>query len=285
MESPIEIRCLAPADLPAADKLRAAAGWNQTLADWQRMVALDPAGCFVATAAGEVVGTATTASYGLDLAWIGMVLVDPSRRNRGIGRRLLLHCLEYLRAQGVRCIKLDATPAGQALYEKLGFEVEWPLARWMRPGSRGGATQPDDISIAAEHDVAAIEQLDGEVIGVVRRDLLRGLWEYSLGAVASRRADGDLDGFGFRRDGVDADYIGPIVARTERTGRAIVAHLLGPTRRPVFWDIPEPCGGAVTLATELGFTRQRPLVRMHLGADVHSGDPHLLWAISDPATG
>lgn len=284
MESPIETRCLHASDFAVADKLRAAAGWNQTLADWRRMVVLDPAGCFVALDEGKVVGTATTTSYGLELAWIGMVLVDPARRNRGIGRRLLLHCLEYLRAKGVRCIKLDATPAGQILYEKLGFQVEWPLARWMAAMHADVSAGSEGVAMAEAPDVDAIEQLDREAIGVARPELLRALRDDARHTAVHRRGD-EIDGFGFLRSGINADYIGPIVAQTDSAGRAIVGDLLGATQRPVYWDIPDQCAAATAFATELGFAQQRPLLRMFLGTNDQPGRPELLWAISDPATG
>jgi ribosomal protein S18 acetylase RimI-like enzyme len=285
MDPKIEIRCLVPGDISSADRLRGAAGWNQTLDDWRRMVALDPAGCFVATEDGEVAGTATTTSYGVDVAWIGMVLVDPARRNRGIGRRLLLHCIEYLRAKGVRCIKLDATPAGQILYEKLGFEVEWPLARWVRDATASFVPFISDLSPGATHGLDAVVKLDREAMGVARPELMRGLWQGARKAVVSRKADGSVDGFGMLRGGVKADYLGPMVACDETAGRTIAGQLLAATRRDVYWDIPARCAPAVALVKELGFSRQRSLVRMHLGANERPGEPSLLWGISDPATG
>ena len=75
-------------------------------------------------------GTATTTFYAPELAWIGMVLVHPDYRRRGIARALLARCIEYLRGRGARCIKLDATPLGKQVYDELGFKDEWTLTRW-----------------------------------------------------------------------------------------------------------------------------------------------------------
>jgi len=38
--------------------------------------------------------------------------------------------LDYLRGVGVATIKLDATPAGRPLYERLGFKEESLVERW-----------------------------------------------------------------------------------------------------------------------------------------------------------
>jgi len=83
------LRCLCPGDLRTADQLRADLGWNQTILDWQRLLALSPEGCVVAEQNGRIVGTCTTVSYGNALAWIGMMMVDPAGRGQGIGDSLL----------------------------------------------------------------------------------------------------------------------------------------------------------------------------------------------------
>jgi len=140
----IRLRLLTARDLPFADAVRAAAGWNQTLDDWRRFLALEPEGCFLAEWEGKPAGTATTLIHGPELAWIGMVLVHPDSRRRGIGQALLRHCLEHLRQRGVGCIKLDATPLGQPVYERLGFRSEWTLARWERASAPAVADAPHE---------------------------------------------------------------------------------------------------------------------------------------------
>ncbi len=129
----VQIRRMTREDLSFADAVRSAAGWNQTLEDWRRFLDLEPGGCFVAECQGVPAGTATTLIHGPNLAWIGMVLVQPEFRRQGIGRALLLRCIDHLREHGIRCIKLDATPLGRPVYERLGFQAEWSLSRWERP--------------------------------------------------------------------------------------------------------------------------------------------------------
>ena len=77
MTPTVHIRVLGPADVSFADSLRELAGWNQTLADWHRFLAMEPAGCFLAEWEEKPAGTATTLCYGTDVAWIWMVLVQP----------------------------------------------------------------------------------------------------------------------------------------------------------------------------------------------------------------
>src|SRR5687768_10330031 len=107
---PFTVRPLTWADIPHADELRALAGWNQTIADWERILSLDPAGSFAAEAEGRLLGTTTTVLHEGGVAWIGMVLVHPGCRKGGIGTALLRSALTRLEGLGAACVKLDATP-------------------------------------------------------------------------------------------------------------------------------------------------------------------------------
>ena len=94
----IAVRLLEEADIPAALRLKELARWNQTEKDWRCLLRLEPNGCFCATSAGRIIATTTTISYGRQLAWIGMVLVDPEYRRCGIATRLMHVALDYLRS-------------------------------------------------------------------------------------------------------------------------------------------------------------------------------------------
>src|SRR5689334_3850434 len=97
-----DIRLMTEADVPRADELRRIVGWNQRPGDWRRILTLEPRGCFVATAGGELIGTVTTTAYGTTLAWIGMMLVHPEHRRKGLATQLMNRALEYLKG---RCVK------------------------------------------------------------------------------------------------------------------------------------------------------------------------------------
>ena len=126
----MEIRRLTTDDMAAILRLCDLAGWNQTPRDIDRLLALEPEGCFAACIDGQVVGTTTTTTYGTELAWIGMVLVDPEYRRRGIATALMRTALNYLNRRKVRTVKLDATAAGQPIYKAFGFQPESLLERW-----------------------------------------------------------------------------------------------------------------------------------------------------------
>jgi len=298
----LRLRKLTAADLPFADTVRELAGWNQTLDDWQRFLAAEPEGCFLAEWNGWPAGTATTTIYSADLAWIGMVLVHPDYRRRGIGRALLQHCIDYLRSRGIRCIKLDATPAGKLVYDGLGFSSEWTLKRWAGRTPIGSAGQPDtgsaDAPVGARFcrhpglrtwqagDLAVLEELEKTAFGVPRRSLLSALASQSKIALVLETGPGRISGFGFARPGSKALYLGPVVADCASAGLALLRAVIA--RHPgqlTFWDIPDLNQPSVSLAENLGFTVQRPLIRMFLGDNAAPGDPSRQFALAGPEVG
>jgi len=283
----IRLRRLTLADLPFADSVRALAGWNQTLADWERFLAMAPEGCFLAEWNGMPAGTATTTIYGPALAWIGMVLVHPDFRRRGIGRALLEHCITHLLERGVRAIKLDATPAGKLVYDGLGFRSEWTLQRWAgRPmAARIGVTAPK-IRSWRPNDATQIEVLDAKAFGVSRRSLQAELARQSREALVMESETGVITGFGLTRAGSQALYLGPVVAESDSAGLALVeALLLHNPGQTVYWDIPESNQAAVGWAQHHGFAAQRPLIRMFLGENALPGKVGCVFALAGPEVG
>lgn len=285
MNASLRIRLLAREDLPFADSLRALAGWNQTVADWERFLATGPDGCFFAEWNGVPAGTATTIIYSEALAWIGMVLVHPNFRRRGIGRALLERCIEHLRSRGVRCIKLDATPLGKKVYDDLGFQDEWTLTRWERAAVHETCLEPSS-SIRSCRDVDVIELLDASTFGTSRRKVLEPLMRQARSALVSETESGQVDGYGLLREGSAASYLGPVAAESYDAAIRLVNTLLpGAVGRNVYWDIPDENMSASAQARELGFTPQRTLTRMYLGENATPGDPQRQFAIAGPEAG
>jgi len=285
MATSLRLRLLTREDLPFADSVRALAGWNQTIADWERFLATEPDGCFFAEWNGAPAGTATTIVYSPALAWIGMVLVHPDHRRRGIGRALLERCIEHLRERGVRCIKLDATPAGKQVYDGFGFKDEWTLTRWEHAAAQWPKAEVTS-GIRDCRDVDTAEPLDAAAFGVSRRRMLELLMKQSRCALVCETDAGKVTGYGLLREGSSALYLGPAVAASPDVAVRLVNGLLARAGdRKIYCDIPDQNAAAVGLARESGFTPQRTLTRMHLGEDTARGDSLQQFAIAGPELG
>jgi GNAT superfamily N-acetyltransferase len=284
----IEVRLMTEADLAAADELRRLAGWNQKPRDWQRLLTLEPRGCFVALRNGAVVGTVTTTVYGTDLAWIGMMLVHPEHRRTGIASRLMNRALEFLQQRQVNCVRLDATPIGQPVYEKLGFISEWRLQRWQRVGDStelAAKSQRKHTRRLEERDWRFVEPIDAAAIGAPRPELLRRLGQESRRALVWP-VTGEVLGFGFLRPGADSDYLGPLVCSVVDAFDRLLPDLLNAAvHSSLTWDIPDHNEAAKAAAHRFGFKPVRPLMRMRLGRPAEPLQPHTLFGIADPAVG
>src|SRR5712692_610622 len=161
------------ADIPFGMRLKDQERWNQTEADWQRYLDLEPNGCFLAELDGAPAGTTTTCTFG-PVGWIAMVLVDARLRGRGLGSNLMRHALQFLDEQGVRTARLDATPLGQPVYEKLGFLPDYALVRF--EGVLPARDPVPPVESIRPEDLDRICELDQSITRTDRRKLLTRLY-------------------------------------------------------------------------------------------------------------
>ncbi|HEV8037669.1 MAG TPA: GNAT family N-acetyltransferase [Bryobacteraceae bacterium] len=253
------MRLLGQQDIAVAAELSADAGWNQTPDDWRMLLQLNPENCFGIDADGQLVSTATLICYGVQLAWIGMVLTNRNYRRRGFARSLLLHAIQRADELGVESLKLDATDQGQPLYESLGFRAEQPVERWWRPGGPSGAG-PSPANLP-NHDIQAY--------ATDRSQLLLALTQRS-------KVQAGPDGFCLSRPGRRANYIGPCISRSPDFARHSI-HVCASEES--YWDLLPQNQSALALATELGFQPQRKLIRMVRGRDLR-GREDWIYAIA-----
>jgi GNAT superfamily N-acetyltransferase len=269
------------ADVPLGMRLKQQAGWNQLAEDWHRALDLGPGGCFVAELDGSPVGTTTTCVFG-QVAWIAMVLVDAAVRNRGVGKALLLHALSYLDGRGIPSVRLDATPMGQPLYEKLGFVAEYPLARYDGIARASGPPVPE-VTPGSDRG-ADIHALDRSIVQIDRSKLLLRLFAERPEALRVVIRNGKLTGFSTMRLGSNAVQLGPCLA-TDEAGPLLLTdawqRLAG---QRVFIDIPQGNRASVQWAEARGLVVQRPLVRMCRGP-APAEDFTRIWASFGPEKG
>ena len=274
------IQPMTPEHLAGADELRRLAGWNQTMEDWRWLLSLEPKGCFVAVQDGRVIGTVTTTGYEKALGWIGMMLVHTDYQRRGVATQLMQRAVDSLRNRGIARIKLDATPAGRPVYERLGFTVECTLTRYKGPRGNGEIIDARDL---VESDWAEIDRIDAEAFGVSRLRLLRSVAQRARAALVYPQ-EGAIRAWGVFRAGASVDYLGPVVGR--ENGSSLVAALLQRARsEEVIWDVPDTNTAAKAIADELGFVPLRSLARMRLGGNTIAGNLQHQFAIADPAVG
>ena len=265
------LRPMRPSDLPRGLALCRANGWNQLPGDWEQLLAMGGAGCLVAEVDGEVAGTLTSVVYQRRFAWIGMVLVEPALRGRGIGTALMHRALDEL---GDVEARLDATPQGEPLYARLGFAEESRLCRMTREalgpqggtgGDPGGAVPPR-VRPMEDPDLDAVFARDVAAFGADRADLLR--WAFRQAPQLARVVEGEsgLRGYCFGRPGYRWSQVGPVVADGVEAALQLAAACVSASgAEPLVIDSAVAVPGWTEGLGALGFVAQRPFVRMRRG--------------------
>jgi GNAT superfamily N-acetyltransferase len=268
-------------DLDGALALSDAAGWNQTADDWALFITRGQVlGCRAPD--GSLVATAGALPYEGAAGWISMVLVARAWQHRGLATLLLQRCIQFLRAAGMVPV-LDATPAGEAVYRRLGFERGLQLARWeaeLAPG--GGLAALPGVRRTQASDTATLVQLDGAANGVSRGFLL-GSFLARAGSRAWLSDDGQ--GFVIVRQGRRAAQLGPLVATSATQAVSLLATALAGLSGRVFIDALSRWPVITQWLQAHGFGLQRWFVRMALGNPPVLHASERLFALAGPEFG
>jgi len=254
-------------DLEGALRLSTQSGWNQTPADWVRLLRLSPAGCFAGRLDGTLVATSTLASYGNRVHWVGMVLVDEACRGKGFGGVMLARTLEHGRSLG-GTVGLDATDLGRPVYLKQGFVDVAPIDRWS--GVLRGGGDDRDIAMITRSAFDEIVKLDRESCGEDRSEFFLQLMnEPGVFGVAAYGTE--LRGFAFLRPGRTCGHVGPVVAADGAVTLNLLTRLsrlaegapvlIDALRTPVNGNLLETCGlKVVRKLTRMTLDRANPVL-------------------------
>jgi GNAT superfamily N-acetyltransferase len=299
---------LGPGDVAGGLALSDAAGWNQSADDWSFFIAAGAA-FGMRHDRSTLVATAAALPYDAATGWISMVLVAAAQRHRGIASQLVDACVASLRDSG-RTPVLDATPAGAAVYAKIGFAAGFAFERWEgrvarhelgnagdeaardergnagevarhERGSVGAQNEARSI-VAAAPDAEILIDLDRRAGGVDRTPLWRAfLARPETRAWLAPRGDG----FALRRAGRRATQIGPVVATDAAIAIDLVGAALADVAGPVFIDVPVDCTEVASELARRGFMRQRSFVRMALGDARAAAARDAVFALAGPEFG
>ena len=151
------------AELAMVLKWAAVEGWNPGTDDAAVFFGTDPKGFFVAEdTSGEVLAAISVVNHSDDFAFLGLYIVRPEHRGKGIGFALWQHALEHA---GDRTVGLDGVEAQQQNYKKSGFAHAGGTTRFT--GLIEG-TADADIRLASPGDVSWMVEAEAAASGVVK---------------------------------------------------------------------------------------------------------------------
>lgn len=259
------IRCMENKDVPQSVALTGLMDWGLTEEDFAFNIGLEPGGCFVAvTEREQVVGVITSVAYG-KIGWVGNVIVQPQRRDSGIGVALVNHALDHLTKRGVVTTGLYGYRNVVHFYEKLGFKASRPFF-WMscKTVSWRGEAAPS----AEPRDIQTIVELDKRCFGAPRQRLLRSLLTSPAAVTRVILDQGRLISFVMASKFEETVEIGPwaSIQGREKEGlqlfkslgeelSGLQAHVGVPSDRPDLIDF----------LSDLGFAEEFPVIRMYHG--------------------
>ena len=108
--------------------------WNDPRRDIARKMAVQPELFLVGAIEGRLVAT-VMAGYEGHRGWLNYLAVAPDCQRRGLGREIVEHAIEKLRALGCPKVNLQVRASNAeviAFYESLGFKVDDVVSLGMR---------------------------------------------------------------------------------------------------------------------------------------------------------
>lgn len=275
------LRPMTAADVPQVGEMFAKIGWDHSSLQREANIAWAGEGSFCLEDLDHVVGTANVICYDTDLAWVGMVVVDPAYQRRGLARRLMVASMDYCHVKNIKTVMLDASELGYGLYESMGYQSLYKIESWT--GIPQTLTVPQHIRPMTIDDLPAVAALDARFFGLPRLHILQ--WLQQFGGWVDEQ-NGVVTGYIFAHAG-HSGRIGPWYHPDAEGADALlqsaIASFDGQTS--VRLDIPAPNEQARSLAAKYGLSSKRGCTRMIWGETPAPGNMTCQYAIVGFATG
>ncbi|AOI60159.1 GNAT family N-acetyltransferase [Burkholderia diffusa] len=252
------VRTMSASEVAMSVEWAAAEGWNPGWHDAHCFRKADPAGFFVGLWRGEPVACLAAVAYDEHFGFIGLYIVKPEFRGKGLGMRIWQHGMRYL---GERNIGLDGVVAQQANYGKSGFRLAYRNIRYEGRVSGIGCAH---VAEAADVPFEQLLAYDRQCFPVARERFV-SVWIAQPDAVALATIDASrVAGYGVVRRCRAGCKIGPLFADDAdvATGlfRALASRMPG---EAIVLDVPETNLAAVALAERHGMSSVFETARMY----------------------
>lgn len=281
-----KLRRLYLPDVKKAMVLSRHENWNQTEKDWTFLIENAQHACIGAFDDDRLIGTVTVLNYD-HVSWIGMMLVDKSYRGRGLSKMLLSNVIKDIGPDSF--IKLDATPAGQKVYVKFGFQIAYEVHRMTASKvslKTLNYSQNNSIRPILNSDISNVCTFDERAFGDNRKGLMEFLFMNNQKKSFIFEKNGEIEGFVLGREGSNYYHIGPLMASSAEIAKALMFEVLQALKsQPVLLDVTGDKKEILHWLEDRGFKKQRGFIRMYQNENLASGLIPRHYLIAGPEYG
>ena len=248
-------------ELGAILEWAAGEGWNPGVDDAPAFFAADPDGFFVVEdELGTPIAAISVVNHTPEFAFLGLYIVKPDLRGRGIGLGLWNHALQHA---GNRTIGLDGVPDQQENYRASGFQHAGGTTRFV---GKAQAQKHPSIRPAEPSDIAELIRMEGKASGVEKPAYLQAWFEGSPTRNTLICKDREIiRGFCTFRACQTDQKVGPLVAEDATVAEILIAHAAALSNEPLTLDIPETATELTALCQRLGLEPGFKTARMYRG--------------------
>jgi GNAT superfamily N-acetyltransferase len=275
-------------DIDFAYKLNVMEQWDDTKNGIKRMFNGEPNGCFIAEIKSEPVGHVFSISYGR-LGWIGLLIVKPEYRRRGIGTLLTERAMDYLLSCKVETIKLEAVAAIADLYRRLGFVDEYDSLRFVGASRKITLLSSYCVNCLKKEEITQLAEFDAEYFGANRAKVLNRLYQDNPRFCFVSRKGSKIAGYIMFRKTKSGYKIGPWMCNPEnpQAARELLMECMEAIGHNVKLYVGVPAANEVALEIlqDFDFGQYSKSVRMYFGEKLETERVDGVFAIGGPEKG
>ncbi|MCC2252260.1 MAG: GNAT family N-acetyltransferase [Bacillota bacterium] len=251
----INLVALEELDIPGLIALSAAVGWDY---DKHEIRTVMSSGKVYGhkNMEGKIVSSAAIIPYGSSLASIGMVIVHPDYRGKGLGRKVTQKCLDSVSDETT--VMLIATDEGKPMYESMGFcsidcVYKYLCDSYLSIEQNNNLDM--EITPIHEENLPQIVRLDKNAFGEERKTFLIHRIKQAKEALVVKDSDGMIIGFALSVLGPINLILGPIVAPNAHIASLLIDKLANNHQGRLRIDIPSGNEAFMSHLEKCGFTK------------------------------
>lgn len=241
-------------------------GWNSGTNDADAFYKADPDGFYGFFLNDEMIAGGSIVSYDGLMGFMGLFIVKPEYRNKGIGEKLWYKRRNMLlsRIHKNAAIGMDGVPDMQAFYQRGGFEIAFKDERYERKGAP--FKNNPNISPIKESDLANIISYDTPCFGVARSQFLFS-WLFMPESKTFKYVEnGELKGYAMIRKATTGYKVCPLFADNRIIAEALYEACLNAAGDElVYIDIPMTNENAIEMVHKYDATYIFECARMYYG--------------------